>query len=221
MNSLICNPKVVIFDFNGTLIDDLHVAYGSVKEIFKTYDIPCPRLEQYREEITADFMEFYYRYGFPKTTTMYDLNLIKKKFYRESGNGVQIRTGVHLTLLWLLASGFNTAIVSAEITTTLHRYLVANGLQRNFDFIRAEAWGDKSKALLQAAEVFDCSPEKMMYVDDTVDGLTAARNAGVIPVAFANQTGYNSKHRLAEVTEFSIQEMVDLNNLIKVKLSLL
>ena len=213
-------PRVVIFDFNGTLFDDLHVAYGSVQEIFRTYGIPCPTLDQYREEIAANYMEFYYNHGFPRTTTGDELNKIRSEFYRTNSGSAQIRRDVAETLYGLSALHIRLAIISAEISVTLSRQLIRWGnLQRSFDFIKAEAWGDKGKekAFLQAAEIFGENSCETIYVDDSVDGLTSAKNVGVIPVAFTNPTGYHSKHRLAAVTEFSIQEIGELNNLIKVE----
>ena len=223
MNSFMCPPHVVIFDFNGTLFDDIHVAYGSVQEIFRTYNIPCPTLEQYRGETSANYMEFYYNHGFPRTTTGDELNVIRNGFYKTTGRGAQIRHDVWKTLSGLSALGIFTAIVSAETEINLYRYLIqSDNLQKSFDFIKAEAWGvqGKEKALLRVAEIFGKEPRQIVYVDDSVDGLTSAKNVGVIPVAFTNSTGYNSEHRLMQVTEFSIQEIGELNNLINIGRSL-
>ena len=213
--SLIRPSGVVVFDFNGTLLDDLHIAYGSVKEIFRTYDIPCPTLTQYREEISADFMKFYRQHGFPLTTTADELNEIRKKFYNSNGGAAQVRPDVCQTLNWLNTVHFNTAIVSAEIAVTLYRLMIRAGIQKKFDFIRPESWDGKLKALLQTAEVFGCQPQDMIYIDDTVDGLTAAKNVGVVPVAFTNATGYNSSHRLMQVADVNINEIGDLKELLK------
>lgn len=217
MKQLIHPPQVVVFDFNGTLFDDLHVAYGSVQEIFRTYTITCPTLEQYREEISADYMEFYFNHGFPRTTTGDELNAIRNRFYRTSGGSAQIRPDVKKTLYFLSALKVRVAIVSAESSTNLYRQLMRGGnLQKSFDFIKAEAWGEKGKekAFVQIMEIFGNNPDEMIYVDDSVDGLTSAKKVGLVPVAFVNQTGYHSKHRLEMVTEFSIQEIRELNNLI-------
>jgi len=223
MALLLRQPRVVIFDFNGTLFDDLHVAYGSVQEIFRTYTIPCPTLEEYREETSADYMEFYYNHGFPRTTIGDDLNAIRNRFYKTNSESAQIRPDVGRTLYGLRVCGVRMAIVSAESSINLYRQLMRNGdFQRDFDFIKAEAWGDKGKekALLQAIEIFGNSPDEMIYVDDSVDGLTSAKNAGVVPVAFTNLTGYHSRHRLATVTEYGVDEIRELVNLINPNRSL-
>lgn len=218
------SPRVVVFDFNGVLLNDLCVAYGSVQEIFKTYDIPCPTLEQFREEITAEFMEFYFQHGFSRPTAKDeleklrdDLQTIRRIFYRANEGNACIRSDVSNMVRWLLARNFYVAIVSAERRTTLHKYLVKDGLQRQFDCIISGAWGDgaKEKALIDAAEIFEVRPGNMIYVDDTVDGLRAAGNAGVVPVAFTNMTGYNSSHKLMEVTDININEISGLKELIR------
>src|SRR3989344_3132600 len=198
MKRLIRQPRVVVFDFNGTLFDDLHVAYGSMQEIFKTYAMPCPTLEQYREEISADYMEFYFNHGIPKTTTPDKLNAIRNRFYKTSGENARIRLDVKKTLYFLSALKIRVAIVSAESSTNLYRQLMLCGnLQRSFDFIKAEAWGEngKEKAFAQVVEIFDNEPDEMIYVDDSVDGLTSAKKVGLVPVAFTNSTAYNSKDR--------------------------
>src|SRR3989338_3909894 len=93
--SLTWPPKVVVFDFSGTLLDDLYVAaYGNVKEIFGTYGLPCPTLEQFREEITAGFSEFYYHHGFSRSTTPDELNAIRTKFYKEHRDSLKMRPDV-------------------------------------------------------------------------------------------------------------------------------
>lgn len=219
MASLTYQPKIVIFDFNGTLFDDIHIAYGSVGEIFRTYNIPCPTLEQYREEITANYMEFYFSHGFPRTTTGNELNVIRNRFYKINDGMAKIRPDAGKMIDHLSFLNIPVAIVSAESSTNLFRQLIQHrNLQRRFDFIRGDAWGEKGKenAFLQVAEIFGEHPCGMIYVDDSVDGLTAAKNVGIIPVAFTNPTGYNSEHRLMQVAEFSVKEMWDLRNLIKV-----
>ena len=212
------SPRVVVFDFNGTLFDDFEVAYGSVQEIFKTYSMPCPTSEQYREEISADYMEFYYKHGIPRMTIDDELNVIRNRFYKTNGGNAKIRPDVWITLCQLTFFQIRTAIVSAESETNLYRQLICGGnLQRSFDLIKAESWGfrGKEEALLRVAEIFGEEPNQIIYVDDSVDGLTSAKNVGVVPVAFTNSTAYHSRHRLVEVTEFEIEKISEIVNMFK------
>lgn len=219
MAELTHSPRVVVFDFNGTLFDDRHVAYGSVQKIFETYGLPCPSLGQYTEEISANYMEFYYKYGLPRTATDNDLNVIRNKFYKTSGESAKMRPDVWVTLCHLKFFNIRTVIVSAETETNLFRQLIKeNNLQRSFDLIKAEAWGHRGKeeALLRVAEIFGEEPQRILYVDDTVDGLTSAKNIGVVPIAFTNPTGYHSKNRLMQVTEFNIVNIGEIVNMVRI-----
>lgn len=221
MSSFIQLPpiKAVVFDFNGTLFDDLRVAYGSVQEIFRTYGVPCPTIDQYRQEISADYMKFYYDYGIPVTKIDDDVNAIRNRYYQNNGGSAQVRQDVKKTLVGLSSLDIRLAIVSAESSVNLYRQLIRAGdIQRFFDFIKPDAWGAKGKeqALLQAAEIFGINPHEMIYVDDSVDGLNSAKNLGVIPVAFANPTGYHSEQRLKIVSELRIQEIGEIINMIEV-----
>ena len=86
--------KAVIFDYNGTLLDDLPVAYGSIREIFRRYNLPCPTPEQYRLEIGTNFMEFYYNHGFPRTTTAKELNVVRMEYYLDHFHEAKLRPEV-------------------------------------------------------------------------------------------------------------------------------
>ena len=218
MAGLIETPRIVVFDFNGTLFDDFEVAYGSVREIFKTYGIPCPTSWQCRQEISADYMEFYHKHGIPRTAIGDDLNVIRNEFYKINGGNAKMRPDVWITLCQLTFFQIRTAIVSAESQANLYRQLIFGGnLQRSFDLIKAESWGIQGKkdALLQVADIFGEEPNKIIYVDDSVDGLTSAKNVGVVPVAFTNRTAYHSRSRLLEVAEFEVKEIGEIVNLVR------
>ena len=206
--------KAVIFDNNGTLLDDLDLAFGSVAEIFNTYSLPPPTLEQYRQEITSKFMQFYYDHGFPLTTTMEELNNIRKRYYKDNAHRAKFREDVYYVLRRLEERGIKLAIVSAEIESVLMERLNEAKIRHYFgNNIKAGVYGNKEPALIQVVKDLDVNPEDAVYVDDTVDGTGAAKNVGIVPVAFGN--GYNSPERLLTVTSQIIYQLSDLLKLLK------
>ncbi len=216
--------EAVIFDWNGTLYDDLErLAYGSVVKIFETYNIPTPTLDEYRQEISAKFMNFYYKHGFANNFSDQGpdgdakaLNIIRKKYYTDNGDKGNIRPDAFYTVLCLRRAGINVGIVSVEIESTLFEKLHSSMLGRLFDsqFIRTQVWGDKGPALLEVCGRLNVSPTNVVYVDDTVDGTTSAIKVGLTAIGFANTTGYNSEDRLRSVTPFIINELSELLKLI-------
>src|SRR3989344_8317068 len=105
--------EAVIFDWNGTLHDDLEwLAYRSVVKIFETYNLSPPTLDEYRQEITADFMKFYYKQGFAHNFSGQGedgdskaLNVIRKKCYTENGDKGNIRRDATRTVFNLRSMG--------------------------------------------------------------------------------------------------------------------
>lgn len=216
--------EAVIFDWNGTLHDDLErLAYGSVVKIFETHNIPTPTLDEYRQEITASFMKFYYKHGFvPNFSGQGEdgdskaLNIIRKKYYTENVDKGNIRLDAAQTVFNLRSMGIKVGIVSAEIGSTLFDKLNSSDLYGLFDsqFVRAQVWDDKGLALLKMCQDLDVSPGNTIYVDDTIDGTGSAKKVGLIPVGFGNETGYNSEDRLRLITPFVIYELAELPQLV-------
>lgn len=216
--------EAVIFDWNGTLHDDLErLAYGSVVKIFETYKLSPPTLDEYRQEITASFMKFYYKHGFVRGFSEQGedgdskaLNVIRKKYYTENGDKGNIRPDATQTVFNLRSMGIKVGIISAEIGSTLFEKLNSSDLHRLFDsqFVRAEIWGDKGVALLKICKDLDVSPGNTIYVDDTIDGTGSAKKVGLLPVGFGNETGYNSEDRLRSVTPLIIHELSEILDLV-------
>ncbi len=184
--------KLAVFDWNGTTIDDLPLVYGSVKEIFRIYGIPAPPLESYREEITADFMKFYENHGLTGATKE-DLNAIRKRYLAEHGHAAKLHPGAKELIELCKRIGLQTAIVSAEIADVLDKRVTEFGLFPFIDRITGGAY-DKPAALIETLDFFGVAAENAFYLDDTFDGLMAAKAVGLNTIGFCN--GYNSRKRI-------------------------
>lgn len=205
--------ELVIFDWNGTLLDDLEFVFESVLEIFRRYEVPPPTLEEYRREITADFMQFYWNHGIPRSATGDDLNKIRIEVLRAIDldryllvDGVlEVLKGLaNRSVKLAIASSGNTEVIAAQLT-----HLEISDL---FDPVITDAW-DKVAALKQALKHFGLEPHEAVYIDDTYDGLIAAKNAGLL--ACGVTWGYNSRERiLAAEPDYVIDELKELIELL-------
>lgn len=184
--------KLAIFDWNGTTINDLPVVYASVREIFRTYGLPAPSLDAYREQITTNFMDFYRSHGL-KNATPDDLNAIRKRYLAEHGHEAALHPGAKDLIELCKRLGLQTAIVSAEIAEVLDKRLSEFGIFPLIDRISGSAY-DKQKALLDTLDFFGVKAENAFYLDDTFDGLMAAKSVGITAIGFCN--GYNSRKRI-------------------------
>ena len=188
--------KLALFDWNGTLLDDLDIVYGSVVEIFRRYGLPAPTLEQYRNEIEADFMKFYYEHGMHQHVTGNDLNAIRKQFLLSHPAQPKLRPDALKLFALCQELKIPMGIVSASKMDLLMAQLKQFEILNFFDDIQGSAF-DKEKALVGVLDQFGVPAEEVFYLDDSVDGLTAAKNLGITTIGVTN--GYYTKERIMGV----------------------
>jgi beta-phosphoglucomutase-like phosphatase (HAD superfamily) len=208
---------MVVFDFNGTAIDDLPVAYGAVCAIFQEYGLEPPSLEVFKAEMGTDWMKFYLDHGIPESATPDDLNVIRSRFYKQHGHTAKLRDDFVSTVRELARRGVMVAICSAEQEEILLRYLEEAGLTDLIpEWAVKGAVRDKAQTLLDLAEAAGQDPDEVAYVDDSYSGLTAARTAGVVAVGFDNATGYAPADVIeSAVPDFVINEIGDVLKLLQ------
>ncbi len=190
--------RFVVLDNNGTMYDDVYVAYGSVCEIFDSFALPSPSLVQYRREITADFMQFYWNHGISRTVPGDELNKIRKRYYEEHRGEARYRRDFRSFIRIIKGEDIQRGVCSAEVHEVLVTTLIGENLHHYFppSLIVGSAWPKKAPFLLKLAERVKIDHSECAYVGDTVDDIEAAREAGFQAVAFAHETGYNNEDRL-------------------------
>ena len=189
--------KMVIFDNNGTMFDDLPIAYGSVGAIFRHYGLLVPTLDTYRNGIQSDFTRFYRRHGFyafPKVTGD-DLNVIRRAYYLEHQGEAKYYPEVGPVLAILKKLGLILAVVSSEIPATLMESLTVAQLRDYFEVIHGGAW-PKAPALQERLYQFSLMGPEAVYVDDQVDGIEAAKSLGMRTIGMVGPGAYCSPERI-------------------------
>ena len=180
----------MLFDWNGTLLDDFPVVYGSIEKIFRTYGVAVPSPDIYREQITSHYMEsFYWRNGIPRSVTAGELNRIRREHFRTCGAAPALFDGVKELLDLLAVRGSENIIVTAEDENIMQERSIEFDLDRHFTMIIAEARA-KGEAFLELKKSYGLDPAQCIYVDDNADDLAAAKRLGMttIGVTYGYQT---------------------------------
>ena len=204
--------KTVLCDWNGTLLDDLPIVYESIKCIFKTYGVPAPPLAIYKEEITSEYMEFYWAHGIPKTVGSDDLNRIRKTCFEKCWNTSKLFPGAEEMLEHFKLHGIQNVLITAEDTEIMHHRATQFNLDLLFDIICADA-RDKAYAIRALKDYFNIEPTSCIYIDDNHDGLVMAKSLGVTTVGVVH--GYHPPRRIAEAEpDFIAQNLNDVARII-------
>lgn len=214
------NCQMGIFDWNGTLKDDLWLAIESVRFIFKHFKtlVPPNLRERYREEITADFEKFYYKHGISRLVTPEKVNTKRKEFFAKHGHLAKLRKNTEKTLTICRGLGhLQLGIVSAEIASILESDLDRFNIRGHFDQLWSEV-RNKHNALATAHKYFKIKPSKAFYVDDTIEGMEAAESCGLIPVSLITPTSYTPEEALRKAAQehgaIIITDLFDIAQLI-------
>jgi beta-phosphoglucomutase len=194
--------KAILFDLDGTLIDSEHFYFECWNEI----------LAEVGEQLTFDDWVNNYA-GFPmpanarKLIDKYHINetldnLVKRRealtIERFKTTDVQLMPFVPEILNFFKDKGLTMAIVTSSVRKDVEAIFERNRLGHFFKLIitRTEVTNSKPhpESYNLCCEQLDISKDECIVFEDTINGLTAAKAAGL--VCYAIQRNTNEHHKL-------------------------
>lgn len=209
-------PKIdlVIWDWNGTLQDDLdHIYECGVQRIFREFNLPCPTVDEYRREVSADFMKtFYWPHGVPRNVGEDHLNKIMSDGLKAKGVPApafpDALTAVYETRRRGAACALVSGYASAKLTEAVKRH--------GFAALFYETKGDvRDKVAEFHRLIFEAGsdPSTVACVGDTVEDAEAAAAVGALPIICPR--GFHPRERI-ESLRASIPTLVIVDDLASV-----
>jgi len=170
-----------LFDWNGTLQDDLHHIYEcGVQRIFQQFGLPCPSMEQYRFQVTHDFMSsFYWKHGIPKHVTAADLNAIMSEGFKAKGTPAELFPDAEDTVRTLHGRGYQLMLVSGYDSKKLADAVHLSGLRPCFSHIVGDVRDKPASFRDCIARARDFA--RLVKIGDTVEDMIAAHSVGATP----------------------------------------
>jgi phosphoglycolate phosphatase len=172
----------IIFDWNGTLIDDVDLAVNAVNRCGRVYGVPPVTRESYRERFCFPIRDFYSAIGFDLNRHSFAdiMNTYLDVFDSSIGN-CSLHDGVEQLLVELGMNGYRLSILSACEQGTLLRIVENTGLARHFAHVvgienrHAASKLERASFLQTLAKV---PPQETVYVGDTTHDAEVARAVG-------------------------------------------
>ncbi|MDP2598421.1 MAG: HAD hydrolase-like protein [Candidatus Liptonbacteria bacterium] len=177
---------VGMFDFDGTLWNSKMLNYGSMAAIFQSFELPVPSMEEFvMTSSIRDLMDFYRAHGVPQSATRDQLRSIKNRYFEVHWKEAPLFDGTFKLLRICRELGMLTAIVSGQDREWLTRVLTERKISAFFDDIHGSVRG-KEDALVQPLDYFGVKAEDAFYLDDTREGLTAAKDLGITAIGITH-----------------------------------
>lgn len=182
--------KIYIFDWCGTLSNDLLNVYRAAMAVFRELGLKRLSWEEFRQEFKAPYMDFYRKFTATVPKCRIDsLYLQKIRSFKKP----KLFPGVKEVLEFLNKKGKKLAILSSYPEQTLLEEIEHHGIQGLFLDVVGGAH-DKVSAMATLMERNDFLAFSTAYVGDMVYDIRIGKIAKVTTIALS--WGYQTRSRL-------------------------
>lgn len=201
----------IIFDWSGTLVDDLPAVWEATNHVFSQAGIPTLTLDQFRAEFCLPFTGFYQRY-----TPHVPMAQLEEWFhgkFRQVQHSVEALPHTREFLQFCRERGVKTFVLS-----TVHRehFALQNrkvGFEEFLDRPYVEIW-DKRKKIHDLLSENALVAEETLFIGDMEHDIETAHHGGVGSCAVL--TGYNSVQQLRSARpDVIVEHLGELRSLLE------
>lgn len=186
-----------LFDWNGCMFDDVAVNYEFANMASRKFGNGRQlSFREYRENIALDYFRLYGMLGITPRLLHEKVSLERDRFMRKNWQRTGLRPGMRDLLAICKSLRLYTAIVSAEYPSLLLDRLDMLGIRKYLDAVFPKI-NDKETVFREICERQSIkNPRRAFYIDDTPDGVTCGKRAGLTTFGFIN--GHASSPRVEE-----------------------
>jgi phosphoglycolate phosphatase len=193
------NLKHIIWDWNGTLLNDVEFCKNIINRILKENNLEELTLNRYREIFTFPVQKYYEAAGLDFSKTSFEI--LGKDFmieYEANKLKCNLFDGTKELLKKIKQKGIRQSILSAYKEDNLIDILKSYELTDFFDFVVGSDniyAGGKIHLGLQLLEKLNHKGDEVLFVGDTLHDYDVAKAMGVNVVLIAD--GHQAKEKLS------------------------
>lgn len=184
----------LIFDWSGTLVDDLGPVIEATNAVLGKYDIAPFDREGFRRRFRLPYHEFYSDL-LPKIP-LDELEAHFRPAFDAAETPVTVLPHAREKLDWCREAGIRTFVLTSMDPAAFERQMDEFGLRDHFEATYSGVL-DKRELIHQILETHGLDPAETAFVGDMTHDVETARHGGVSSIAVL--TGYNHPELLAKV----------------------
>ena len=187
--------KNIIWDWNGTIVDDAWVFVGVMNSVLKKNNLPLTTLKSYRKEFCFPIQDYWRGLGFQFTEDSF--NRLNEGFIHEYQKKMflpQIHKGLRVLFGVLNKQNISQFILSASekllLKRSINHYKLENFFKGVYGVDNLNAQGKESAGLALLLE-HNLSPEETVLIGDTEYDCRVADSLGcaVLLVSYGHING--------------------------------
>lgn len=208
---------VVVWDWNGTLVDDSFVFVEIMNRYLSSYGLNKISLEDYQNNFCFPVSQYYKNLGFNLSEN--EFKILSSDFiarYRAVMFKPKMKAGIHAILNYLKKNNCDQLVLSAQEQSLLNLSVSHYGLG---DFFGGVFGLDNTLAASKTMLAHSClnpfisNKQKIVFIGDTVHDFEVASSVGASCCLVS--WGHNSYPRLAETKQFVAKKSSDLFSFFK------
>ncbi len=184
----------LIFDWSGTLVDDLGPVIEATNAVLGKYKIAALDREAFRRVFRLPYREFYAELlpGIP----LEELEAHFRPAFDTAVTPVTVLPHAREKLEWCSALGIRCFVLTSMDTLAFERQMDEFGLRQHFEATYSGVL-DKREIIHRILKSHDLNPAETAFVGDMTHDVETARYGGICSIAVL--TGYNHPEILAAV----------------------
>ncbi len=189
--------KYIIWDWNGTIMDDVGVALDAVNVMLEQWNRSHISMEAYRRAMDTPILRFYEHF-FDMQETSFDW--IAKEFneyYREHQKEIPLHQGVIEKLEFFQKNNINQIVLSSSSQEIINRYAKIYGIESFFQDILGASDLLAASKVERAVKYFNerkILPVEAVLIGDAVHDYEVAKELGIDCILLA--CGHQDKESL-------------------------
>lgn len=201
--------KCVLFDWNGTLVNDVDRSWTATCRVLDSRSIRSPTITEFRTRFRLPLREWFTELGVPVT----ELTDVERDWNANLATEfAPLNDGAREAVELLRDQGFTLGIVSAASSAAVHHDLERLGFRNHFDLISGSA-DPKREAIALAARSTELPLSATAYVGDTEYDIHEAHAAGAMAIGFSG--GYRPRDALVKAgADYVVGNMTELCSLV-------
>ena len=209
---LVMNYKHIIWDWNGTLLDDREMCVKSINQVLVDRNLPVITLEKYMCLFTFPVKIFYEKLGFDFTNNSFnDIGDDFINYYNKNFKSLKLHKNTVKTLLHIKGMGKTQAVLSAAMEKMLKNWILDHDLRNFFtDIVGVDNQYAHGKIDIgkRYIEKLDINRKKILMIGDTPHDSEVAEAMGIDCILVEH--GHVSKDRLKETGRKTFQNFSEI-----------
>lgn len=201
--------KNIIFDWSGTLSNNLHSFQYVCRNVFQKYGIPEISLEEIRQNFDTPYMKFWNKY-LPEYSKDEQDELYAKLIHE--AEPAFLYEGVKEIMQNLKNKNVRMFIISSDPLSKLREEIETGGLNDYFEEILGKIH-EKEEVIPEIVNKYLLNISETYYIGDTRGDIEAGKKAGVKTIGIS--WGYQHKDILVKSNpDHIIDKITELKNII-------